>query len=85
MKRGDDVTIYMPMIPELPAAMVRPCACHNTMVMMELWKKSQYSRVSGKAQLTLQLRHAAGVRASLRGAVGGVCGVYRGVAEQANV
>ena len=28
VKRGDDVTIYMPMIPELPAAMVQPHACH---------------------------------------------------------
>lgn len=24
VKAGDDVTIYMPMVPELPAAMVRP-------------------------------------------------------------
>ena len=24
VKRGSDVTIYMPMIPELPAAMVKP-------------------------------------------------------------
>lgn len=30
VKRGDDVTIYMPMISELPAAMVPPCVCHST-------------------------------------------------------
>ena len=38
MKRGDDVTIYMPMIPELPAAMVRP-----EKVMTLSWKGVSHS------------------------------------------
>ena len=29
VKRGSDVTIYMPMIPELPAAMVRRSRCSS--------------------------------------------------------
>ena len=48
VKRGDDVTIYMPMIPELPAAMVRPRACttYNTLVMMKRWQRWLYVRAA---------------------------------------
>ncbi len=38
VKRGSDVTIYMPMIPELPAAMVipnlHPSKCHVSLCLM---------------------------------------------------
>ena len=38
VKRGSDVTIYMPMIPELPAAMVRlslhPSQCYMSLCLM---------------------------------------------------
>ena len=34
VKRGSDVTIYMPMIPELPAAMVRRRCCASLPILL---------------------------------------------------
>ena len=33
VRRGSDVTIYMPMIPELPAAMVRRACCSSPLIL----------------------------------------------------
>jgi acyl-coenzyme A synthetase/AMP-(fatty) acid ligase len=32
--KGDDVSIYMPMVPELPAAMVRPAGMAQSMPLL---------------------------------------------------